>query len=184
MRCRRCTDSSASLVTGRWVPARAQEISHAARTSRSWVYFGYRVAGCSKMTYKGRFVPGEELQPDGSWLRFTSCQHSTPRPRLGWSSKPQALRSMRPLCRNSCSQVRPIDNPLDSRCARFNEFKRLVDKRLYTAPITQQADVPWVLLRSKSQDKCLVHYLGLNVHAGALSRQLPSDSRGRARESK
>ena len=44
-----------------------QVIDFARVQNKHWVYFGYYVAGCSSMVYKGRFQPSEVLGPDGVW---------------------------------------------------------------------------------------------------------------------
>ena len=45
------------------------EIAEAARQGLRWWYPGFWVAGCAKMTYKGRFGPAELLN-DGVWRPF------------------------------------------------------------------------------------------------------------------
>jgi arginine-tRNA-protein transferase len=45
-----------------------QEIEWARRTGRTYVYFGYYIAGCREMNYKSRFGPCELLNADGQWV--------------------------------------------------------------------------------------------------------------------
>ncbi len=42
------------------------EIAHARQAGLAWLYLGFYVAGCQKMTYKARFGPAEVLR-DGAW---------------------------------------------------------------------------------------------------------------------
>lgn len=44
-----------------------QEIEFCRRTGRSWLYLGFRVAGCRAMAYKARFGPHEILVPGHGW---------------------------------------------------------------------------------------------------------------------
>lgn len=44
------------------------EIEYAQQQQKSWLYLGFHVAGCSKMTYKARYKPYELLQ-NGEWVR-------------------------------------------------------------------------------------------------------------------
>jgi arginine-tRNA-protein transferase len=46
------------------------EIAFAQQAGLVWLYLGFYVAGCAKMTYKARFGPAEVMR-DGAWQDFT-----------------------------------------------------------------------------------------------------------------
>jgi arginine-tRNA-protein transferase len=51
------------------------EVAHARRTGLSWLYLGFFVAGCAKMTYKARFGPAEVLSA-GYWQVIDPVQQA------------------------------------------------------------------------------------------------------------
>jgi leucyl-tRNA---protein transferase len=52
------------------------EIEYARRTGLRWLYLGFHVAGCSKMSYKARFGPAE-LLVNGTWRPFGGAAGDT-----------------------------------------------------------------------------------------------------------
>lgn len=44
-----------------------QTVELARRLEKPWAYFGYYVAGCGSLNYKGRFHPSEVMGADGVW---------------------------------------------------------------------------------------------------------------------
>ena len=54
------------------------EIIYAQRFGLRWLYLGFHVAGCEKMSYKARFGPAE-LLVDGVWRPFGKSANDDPR---------------------------------------------------------------------------------------------------------
>jgi arginine-tRNA-protein transferase len=53
------------------------EIEAARAAGARWLYLGFYIRGCSKMTYKARFAPGE-LQVDGQWHAYDPSTPDNP----------------------------------------------------------------------------------------------------------
>lgn len=55
------------LSLGTWMIL--QQIAHAQRIGKPYVYLGYQIDGCNKMNYKSKFYPNERFCKN-EWLRF------------------------------------------------------------------------------------------------------------------
>lgn len=56
------------LSLGNWICL--SMIARAAENKVPFVYYGYYVAGCRSMEYKGKFMPNQVLDTDGIWKDF------------------------------------------------------------------------------------------------------------------